>query len=548
MKKIMSWYARLSLQSKISVVYSLLIFVSLSVTLIATFRIGYKNLERTIDASLRNTAIMTASNSLVIDALRRNQPDDQVSAYCDKVLAGMENVDIITICNPEGTRLYHRDKEKIGAHIVGNDEGRMLETHTNYFNTAIGTLGLQRRYFHAVFDRDGRFVGFICASVLLKNLESVRNQLLLAYFIIGLAALILTCLAASRIHAFLLRLLFGYEPEQIANMVIQHQEVLDTLEEGILAIDRNENVSLLNSAAVQMLSITDPDPIGKNVLDVFPESLLPTTLATRKTERNVNLKLRNIHLITSRIPVMEKGELIGAVSIFRNQTQVIKLSEQLTGVNHIVDAMRAYTHEFNNKLHVILGLIQCGYADKAMDYIMHVSDLQKTKIGFIMKTIKLPNLCALLIGKMSRANELDIAMEIDENSYVDEVGAFLPTNTVNTIVGNLLENAMESINQSDRSQREIHITLFYDKDKFYFDISDTGCGISKENCKHIFEDGFSTKGPHRGTGLFLVKDLIEANHGEIQVESEENNGTIFTVSIKNNRVEKESRHDSDHNR
>ena len=119
--------------------------------------------------------------------------------------------------------------------------------------------------------------------------------------------------------------------------------------------------------------------IGKFVLDVFPESHLPRILKSKRAEYNVNLTLKNIHLITSRIPVIENNEVIGVVSIFRNQNEVIKLSEQLTGINHIVEAMRAYTHEFNNKLHVIWGLIQCELYRDASNYIMQVATIQKNK-------------------------------------------------------------------------------------------------------------------------------------------------------------------------
>lgn len=530
---------RLSLKEKISFSYSLLTLVILFFTLLATFDLCYSQLCDSIDDTLRNAAIMTAENPAVREALEKDAPSSSVSQYCDAVLADTKNLDIITICNDQGTRLYHKNKEEIGKHIVGGDEGAMLTGHENYFNTAVGTLGLQRRYFHAVKDPDsGQFLGFICVSVLVRNLLLIRNQLLLTYFIIGIIALFVSILIASKIHTFLLKLLLGYEPEQIANLIIKHQEVLDTLDEGLLAIDEHARISLLNSSAIQMLDITDPNPIGKPVLSVFPQSLLPRTLETRKAEYNVNLELNKIHLITSRIPVFEKGNLIGAVSIFRNHTEVIKLSEQLTGVNHMVDAMRAYTHEFTNKLHVILGLIQSGNREKAVDYIMHITTLQKGKISMIMNTIKLPTISALLIGKICRANELNIAFDIDQNSIVDDTKAFLPENAIATILGNLLENAMESIDLSKAKVREINLGIFYTEEVFFLTLSDSGQGIPKKVLPHIFEKGFSTKGRYRGTGLFLVKDLVESYHGDIQVTTEENNGTIFTVSIKNESKER----------
>ena len=156
-----------------------------------------------------------------------------------------------------------------------------------------------------------------------------------------------------------------------------------------------------------------------------------------------------------------------------------------------------------------------------------------------MNTMKLPILCALLVGKICQANELNISLEIDHNSYVDDANAFLSPDTVTTIVGNLLQNAIDSINLSNAPLREIQLALFYDVNGFYFTVSDTGPGIPANVAPHIFENGYSTKGRDRGTGLYLVRDLVDSLHGSIQFATEEGNGTIFTVSIKNPAARKE---------
>ena len=62
-------------------------------------------------------------------------------------------------------------------------------------------------------------------------------------------------------------------------------------------------------------------------------------------------------------------------------------------------------------------------------------------------------------------------------------------------------------------------------------VDDTGLGISPENIKHIFENGFSTKGNNRGTGLYQVKTMVDNLGGQITVESQENFGTSFSVSF-----------------
>ncbi len=66
---------------------------------------------------------------------------------------------------------------------------------------------------------------------------------------------------------------------------------------------------------------------------------------------------------------------------------------------------------------------------------------------------------------------------------------------------------------------------------------DTGGGIPEEIMEHIFEQGVSTKGEGRGTGLPLIKELTEQFGGEIQIETEEGVGTSITVSFVKKQTE-----------
>ena len=62
-------------------------------------------------------------------------------------------------------------------------------------------------------------------------------------------------------------------------------------------------------------------------------------------------------------------------------------------------------------------------------------------------------------------------------------------------------------------------------------VDDTGCGIKKSDINSIFNNGFSTKGSNRGTGLYQVKNMVESFGGKITVESQEGVGTSFSVSF-----------------
>lgn len=92
---------------------------------------------------------------------------------------------------------------------------------------------------------------------------------------------------------------------------------------------------------------------------------------------------------------------------------------------------------------------------------------------------------------------------------------------------NLLINASQAIEQWGR----ITITTRADQDNIYVAISDTGCGIARENLPKLFEPFYTSKevGVGTGLGLPIVREIVSMHHGEITVESSPGAGSIFTV-------------------
>ena len=126
------------------------------------------------------------------------------------------------------------------------------------------------------------------------------------------------------------------------------------------------------------------------------------------------------------------------------------LAEALTGSRHLVEAMRAYAHEFINKLHTILGLIQLGRVEQAEQYILDVSQVHHQSVSRVMNQLQDTAVAALLVGKASRAAELGVQLQVDPRSTLSGEEHMLPSGVLVTILGNLIENATESLNRSTR--------------------------------------------------------------------------------------------------
>lgn len=199
---------------------------------------------------------------------------------------------------------------------------------------------------------------------------------------------------------------------------MQRTGILDALEEGLLSIDVEGNVTYINRAAAEILKIPPQEALGQPLRAIYPRSTIARVMETGRAEYNVNLEsIKHVAVISDRMPLWRGGKIEGAVAIFRNRTEVTRLAHDLTGVQHIVEALRSYTHEFTNKLHVILGLLQLGETKQAEEYVLRITQTRAQSIGFISERIKEPSVAALLVGKAYRAAELGIRFDLGRQAH-----------------------------------------------------------------------------------------------------------------------------------
>jgi len=206
-----------------------------------------------------------------------------------------------------------------------------------------------------------------------------------------------------------------------------------------------------------------------------------------------------------------------------------QLAEQLAGTRIYADALRAQTHEFMNKLHVILGLVRLGEFDRLSGYITGITGRLQDEVGQVVPRIKDPMIAGFLLARSSAAREQDITMALSEASQVPLCASEAVAHDLVTILGNLLENAGEAMAGCPR--REIQVDLRHEADRLAITVADTGPGIPPELRARLFDRGFSTKGGDRGFGLFHAGQRVAALGGRLTVEDREGGGTVFRAEI-----------------
>jgi signal transduction histidine kinase len=104
---------------------------------------------------------------------------------------------------------------------------------------------------------------------------------------------------------------------------------------------------------------------------------------------------------------------------------------------------------------------------------------------------------------------------------------------VSQIFSNLLINAAQALSEWRGPRREIRVTSYRAGDRAIVEVADTGPGIAPEHLSRVFQPFFTTKGMTTGTGLGLSisRDIVRRLGGDIEVQSEQGVGTVFTVSL-----------------
>lgn len=488
------------------------------------------------DRNLQNVAETIAySPFLTNDVLTSEGKNKDLSEYLDSLKEALGDIDVISVVNKERTRIYHSNHGLIGTVYDGVLPD--FESDKNGYDAVYetGPSGTQRRAYAAIYDESGEYIGVVMAIMLVKNIRSETAQILFIFSLITLAAILMELLISAELSGKIKKDLLGYEPDVFSAMYQIRDSILETLKEGILAVDQNGIVQFANEAAVNMLEEIQADLgktiVGQNIGCLGDDMMFVHTLESGKKE--FSRKLGNANILVDKIPIEEGGSIIGAIAIFHNRAEYTKLMEDLSGTRYLVDSMRANNHDFTNKLHVILGLIQMEMYEEATAYIQNITMVQRSTISRIMNAVDVPAIAALLIGKTARASELNIKFILREGCCYSQSHMNLPSEVLVTIIGNLIDNAFESMNENNdySVQKELLFGIYSKPGAVLITTDDTGSGISGENMEHIFENGYSTKGEGRGTGLYQVKSMIDSLGGKITAESQVGVGTSFSVSF-----------------
>ena len=513
----------------------------LVVTLAAGFAVVQHNLNRQLDEQYEHRALAVAqtlaAEPSLQQAVRAGDPGG-VSARgavqaMAMAVAGNTGAAFVVVTNKAGIRYSHPKPWLIGLPVWSNDHepasSEPFRTGRLWIGIQHGTLGMEA-VGKAPLLSQGRLIGEVSVGFLTATVAGeVASTLagLASYF---LAVLALGVLAAFGLSRRLKRQTFGLELGEIAALLQEREAMLHGIREGVLGYDKNERIVLANDLARQLLDLP-PRFVGRPLRQGLP----PGRLADVVTGEIEGTDLLVLHgdrvLAANRMPIQHERRHLGWVVTFQDRTESEALKRQLDDAIGLTETLRAQSHEFANRLHTVVGLVELGHYNEAIQFVTEVSTARADLTERLQARISDAKLVALILAKVSLADERDVQLRVMDDSHA--LAPISDVSDVLTVAGNLIDNAVDAAAQAQARPRWVELTIVAAEHNLMIRVRDSGPGVPHDMREAIFMDGVTTKssvtGARRGLGLALVRQVVTGRGGMISVGHDA--GAVFTAVL-----------------
>lgn len=489
-------------------------------------------LDRQYESRALGVAQTVASTSSLVRALGAGDPHGEVQTMAKKVWRAT-GVSYVVVTNARGIRYSHPNPALIGKPVYDDPEPAASEPYRTgrpWVGMQTGTLGRTARGKAPIFGPGHRLLGEVSVGI---PVAQVRDYLfgeipsIAAYM---LAALVLGTALSLLLTRRLKRQTLGLEPEAIAALFQEREAMLHGIREGVLGLDTHNRVLLANDEARSLLDLP-PDFLGRPLADVLAPGRLNDVITGRHEGADQLVVVGQRVVVANRVPIraQRRGRL-GWVVTFHDRTEPEGLMRELDAVLGLTEALRAQSHEFSNRLHTLVGLVELGRYDEAIAFVTSVSASRNELAGDLLRTLVDPMVVALLLAKTSVALERGVELRVVSDQRFD--GGLLEVGDLLTVLGNLVDNAVDAAALGD-GERSVEVELTTFGPDLLVRVSDSGAGVDGTHRDMIFVDGWTTKGSRsgarRGLGLALVRQIVERRGGFIEVG--DGAGGVFSVLL-----------------
>lgn len=467
----------------------------------------------------------TTASRPVAEALLASRPslDGPVQHEAERIRRAT-GAEYVVIMDRRGVRWSHTDTRQIGRVVSTDPSEAIAGRHVMEIDS--GTLGRSARGKVPLRDGSGRIIGAVSVGI---AYDSVRERLMAT--IPGLLAYAGGALAVGALGAYLIsrriqRQTHDLAFSDIAALLAEREAMLHSLREGVIALDRAGRIRLMNDEALRLLGL-GPEATGRPLDLVLGPGRTTDVLAGRVAGDDLVTVSGGRVLIANRMPTDDGG----AVATLRDRTEVERLGRELDATRGLIDALRAQDHEHANRMHTVMGLLELGLHEEAVEFVNEVVGVHRATAEQVTERIHDPLPAALLVGKATVAAERGVSLRISP-------ATLLPDRVVDpqglvTVLGNLVDNALDAAGGSEDPTVEVEVRA--EGRTVVLRISDSGPGVPPDLRELVFTEGWTTKKlpahGRRGLGLAMVRRLAERQGGSARVGASAHGGAEFTVVL-----------------
>jgi two-component system, sporulation sensor kinase E len=337
------------------------------------------------------------------------------------------------------------------------------------------------------------------------------------------------------------------------------QAILRSVTSGVVTVGPDGSIATVNPAAERILGMSEDDMVPGSILRVFKDDGGLSADVTKVLDGRVPRTVRDVTLVTSGNRVVHAqaavsrmrdvgGRKLGAVVTIEDVSEIKALTEQLIRADRLAamgELTAGVAHEVRNPLGIIRASVQLMEDAQADPKRAHeAATVIKHEIDRLDKVIK-----ALLdFGRpstptMMRVDVNDVLSEVvlftrkfasRGNVEIDEeLDAGVPLvmadpDQLKQVFVNLISNAVQAMEGEGGS---LTVTTGFDDGFVFVRFVDTGPGIEPDSLSKVFDPFYSTRDAGTGLGLTIVHRIVDEHDGHIEVASDPEKGTAFTVSL-----------------
>ncbi|HRK01615.1 MAG TPA: ATP-binding protein [Oligoflexia bacterium] len=413
--------------------------------------------------------------------------------------------------------------------------------YSNPFESIYTVFYMFNVIFAAILFRGrGAIVTAILCSALYALLNSVAPQVNSSEKVYSVLTVVTALLAVSMLSSRLFDEL-KMSQQKIGRLEALNDEIIDSLDSGLIAVDRHEKIERINRTAAQLFEMQSVDSAyGKHLTSIFP--ILSTNDPNHITEFQINERQRRVVISKVELPESHKMYLIRDLTDVLELEEKLRRQERLAAVGQLAAGI---AHEVRNPVASISGAAQLLSNTKDSE----ISSEERVRLIelIIREGDRIDRLIVQLLRFAKPSEHPRERFRLDEiiesareailarTDLVQDSKITVSGETKIEIIGyrdqwyevitNLLTNALQA------GAKKIEIIAKSQHKSAEVVISDDGKGIDSKVRSRIFDPFFTTKAQGTGLGLAHVHRVVREHDGQIDVESQLGRGTRMKIRV-----------------